>query len=242
MIVFQYLAMYLFNPFTLWFVTTCLVMWGVVKLFRRKKEREVENHIAWVFLFIITPIISTVVFFAAYNGTVNNFPLHSRVNVSSIAELSTEQVYRVHEILGDAMRVAFDRELTIEERINDLYTSSIFGRDDQASLSVRITVYQTFDSAVDYVQRLRNSYGRLNHRFTELINDNHTEAVLRRPFMETSASGLHLPNPERITRTHVRIGRVVIRMTETHLWYYGRPRLSEYFITTLVEMLQYELD
>jgi len=233
---------FLFSALTLWGVALGFTIWGSVKLYRYGKRREDTSSSKWKFLAVAAPFVVTIAFFTIYNGIVDGIQRPSGVDISAIAELTTEQVEGVPEVLVEAMRAAFGREPHVDERHGSPITSGVSGRDDHASLQVRINVHQTADNATRSIQRSRNINNREGHPFADQINDNHTEAVLVRPFMQRMSSEVPLPSPDRVAISHIRIGRVDIYMTERYRWYNGRAHLSELFINQLVETLQYTFD
>jgi len=232
----QIFIAYLLDPFLLWLATIALTMIGLAKVYRWRKRLGDAKTDKWIVLMVFAPIITTILFFSIYNGIVNGMQRPSRIDVAQFAELTYEQVSRVDEVLEEVMLSVFGRTPSMSgAATNRTYNSTVSGRDGSASLWVRAYAYETYDRAARRIQSSIRSRGR----YTDHVNDNNTEIVLFRPYMDTSYG---LPSRERITVSHIRIGHVAIQLIERHIWVNGRAYLSEHFITTLVETLQYNFD
>jgi len=234
---------FLLNPGT-WL----LALWSVaivasIFLYIFKGRHSNIHIIAWIALTLAALIIVIVVFIVLANIVTNARMRPSNVDVSPIAVLNEERVLQVEDALfklvdNELMDLSQPRVEEFPEHGRLVRRINMGHRDEWARLRVSVTVYRDEDQAVSAMQSHRNMNDRVDRLFSENLNANNTEAVLRYPFMPTSASGLYLPAIERVIISHVRFGSVILEFRETRQWYDMEDDLTSRFIALLVEEMQ----
>ena len=206
-----------------------------------------SGYIIAIVVVALLAAIPTMIFAAyIYSNIVNATQHASMVDVSSIAQLSEEQVGRIEEAivkLGDADLISeprieeFDENHTLM-RVYDMDWTDNEISSYQAFIMIFVSIYRQEETAISVMQATRIARDFQPH--TDIVNDNNTEALLRYPVMPASVSGWFMPSNDRIVNSELRIGDVVITLWETRHRSDTRELLSNQFIEILVETLQEE--
>jgi len=201
-----------------------------------------------VLLSICAFIAAIIAYVAVYNFVVNNWQRPSQANVSALELLTEEQARRAGDVVPYVADAIFDRAPHIEcfsddhpvliRRYRGGWSESGVSH-SMPNVHANITVFQTERRAIETMQSERRLNSQLGNRFIEHLNDNNTEAILRHPIMQTTAGSWYVPRNDRMTLSHIRVGNVVIRLSEyRHRQDTPHGELSGQFVDLLVEMLQ----
>ena len=228
-----------------------------VKLYRIfEKDRPFRGGVlAW---YILVPLIVTII---AYNILLINFATVSRVDTSPIARLTTEQVASADNILDwlegqdffyqySRRFVFYNDEFAREHRpyefiIEESQHFHIDGRyfsfwQRETFLWVYVRVYYNEEGASRSIQNqiLRNRWER---DYVHIINDNNTEILLWQPIAHRRPPGSPWIASWGVS-SDIRIGNVVIWLTERRGRHSLNNDLSSMFIERMVEMIKTEAE
>jgi len=171
------------------------------------------------------------------------------VDSSPIATIDEDHFDRIENALNQLISQGYISEFTVSRHINThlpverqsrtlstRWISHARFRSSSSRLSMNIVFYHSEERAISWLQ----STGRLNPHHVYIQNDNNTDAIMLYPWMPVSASGWFVPSDLRRTRTEIRIGSVIIQLSEVRAWSDFRNDYSSQFIAALVAALQEE--
>jgi hypothetical protein len=201
-----------------------------VQLYQRWGKHVVDGRFPRIFWTLMTLFI-TVIMIPLIFFTANSVSLRSRVDVSPLANLTTEQVARVEDIFAQFEDFDFIEEFHIREVPNhtgNFHLYSFSWRSGEASMHATVSVRRSESHAINDMESTRRRGG-----FRDIVNDNNTEAVLRHARSATS-----VPSGRRWIQSRIRMGNVVINLNEVGMWYEMRNNISSEFIVLVYELLQ----
>lgn len=220
-----------------------------VRRFKKLEDKDKSTLFPkWVFLSCLAVIVVPILFVASTNFMVNTIGRPSRVDTSPLASLDEYQIDGIEDIL---MKLIDEGLLSIiadsfREFSEDSSQGYVFSaqwisqtqsrlRYNPSTLGMSVRVFSSEEIAISEIQPGRIPVRRNTHN-TFIQYDNNVDALLVYPEMPVSASGLYLPSNDRWIISQIRIGRVILRITETRRWYDLRNDYTSQFIATLVEM------
>ena len=200
----------------------------------------------WIFLLVPVLIIVLIIIMIALlpltSRIINNALGPSGVDISPIADLNEKEAGRIERVAAQMEFSDFIHFFRIQEFENHTFISRRYiashHKHQGRHLEITFTIYYQEEDAIERMQSERNSRQSFDDPFTDFINDNNTEAILRYPFMPTSASGCHAPVNRRLLISHIRIENVVILLWENTQRNDPLDEISNQFIALLAEMLK----
>jgi hypothetical protein len=193
---------------------------------------------------ILLSVILFVITFAAFVLFSNNSYRKSIVDASPIAELSSDQIDRLEDVIERFKEYDFITRFDIEEEeytgphLSKIY-SFVWRREKPHSLlGISVNIYRDEQRAIDDIQFWARLSDEEKQPYTLIENDNNTEALLYDSRMIRSADALYFPNSQRHINSGIRLGNAHISMSETQEYYNLDKDVSSEFIKLLCEMLK----
>jgi hypothetical protein len=195
---------------------------------------------------ILLSFVLLIITFAAFVILSNDTYRKSKVDASPIAELSSEQIDRLEEVIERFKEYDFITRFDIEEEkytgphLSKIYKLVWYREEPHSSLDISVRFYKDEQKAIDDMQfGIRISEDE--KLFYALIeNDNNTEALLRDSKMIRTSDTLYFPNSKRFISSAIRLGNARVSLTERQEYYNLDKNISSEFIKLLCEMLASE--
>jgi len=212
----------------------CIIAAIVLSIALRRRVRLTSG---WYVLLTLGVLVVIILLFA------NDQHRPSRVDVSPLAELNTEQVEHIESVIIRLEEHDTIRNFSAQSFQNDFEGWRIYrfywlvSDRPQEWLRISVTIYADDQRAMEVMQSSRSR----GQPYTHIANANNTGAMLGHSFMPRHY-GLAIPTPNRHLRTSIQIGNAHIRLFETLPWYNLRDSDTSRFIAMLAEVLQEEWD
>ena len=236
------LAFIFTNPVTLFIVLSALenvFIVGLYKLIRRNAPFSIWKLIGCIiFCIVLMTMTFRILFTSDYRK--------SEVNVSPIAELSSEQIDRLEDAIERFRQYDFITRFNIEE---EKYTGShlikifnlVWYREEPHSLlNISVSFYKEEQRAIDDFNFWISFSSRDKKKFTLITNDNNTEALLNDSKMIRTSDTLYIPDSKRYISSGIRLGSAYISLTERQENNNLDMNISTEFIKLLCDMLKDE--
>jgi hypothetical protein len=189
-----------------------------------------------VFLFFLT-----IIAFAVFSS--DSFR-ESKVDISPIAGLTSEQILRMEDVIERFEEFDFITKFNALGVRNDTNSYHIkWQGEDQKLLNISVSIYKNEIEAMELIQhvvRLMNESVRQQPYIRIRNSSNNTEALLAHSYMYRTFDTLYFPQTERTIRSYLRLGNTCIDLWETQDYYNLHKSISSEFIKLLCEMLQEE--
>ena len=212
------------------------------------KKSIVRNTFTVFGAFLIIIAVAFVVMIV-YLLIIRDLQRPSRVDVSPLAQLSSEQVERIEEVVSqlenlETIQFISSRDWTDREILtipgshissdNTLVRSYNFSwrRETDSGPGERVGVW-AFVFQPTPTMTSRTPSPRSNRRFVGIVNDNNTEAVLL-----YATNNAQYPTGVALLKSNIRIGNVIFELSEEQRWGNRHNNISTDFIAFLVELLE----
>jgi len=203
-------------PFTVFLITNpiCVFVYLlIINAILKSAKADINKRlkfIIFVVIFVISFAINIKILFTDYRK--------STVDASPIAELTSEQINRLEDVIETFYDYEFIRARDIEEKLNHPYLYKIFrfSYDEQKhesknGVNVTISFFRDELEAIDSMQFNATEM----EKNTFITNDNNTQAVLFHSQMDRSGELPFLPTFDRYMNSYIRLGNAQIRIKES---------------------------
>lgn len=233
---------FLLNKGTWFLICMIAIIVQSARLYKRSGRGLHPFAISWTFMTIVVIIIAFVLFVAITNVVFNNIlRLPSRVDISPIASLDEPRLDHLEKALERLVREGYVGDVSIREYPGNQhrFSSSWISNSRRFHshppiLGIGITVFNSDERALSRLQ----STERFNPRSRLIQINSNSEALLIYPPMLTSAGGFYIPSNDRVIRSEIRIGNVLISLREERIWYDVHNNYSSRFIAVFIAALQ----
>ena len=233
------------TPFT-WLCAIVLFQIGFVVLLHYKlwpehsalyAKRRLICTIIGIALFVVTSV--TFVYFSP------DTYYESTVDVFQVAQLNSAQIGLLEEALDTLRESEFVGEYRVEATYSgeDAHTFFWIRHKDahrgEERVGIRVHIYDREQDAIDYIQSLWDSDHESGvGQKKRSIHENNTEAIMKHAFTSVFAKDLFSPHRWRELNTGIRIGSVLISMSETRHYKDLEDNVSNDFIRALCDVLK----
>ena len=193
---------------------------------------------------ILLSIVLFVATFATFVLLSNNSYRKSKVDASPIAELSSEQIGHLEDVLERFKGYEFITRFEIEEeKYTDPHLIKIYNliwsrKEPWSLLDISVRFYKEEQDAINDLQFWVNLSKDEKLPYTFIENKNNTEALLHDSKMIRTSDTLYFPNSQRIINSAIRLCNVRISLSESQEYYNLDKNISTEFIKLLCELLQ----
>jgi len=208
-----------------------IIIWGLYWFIGKFTPYSIWKLIGCIVLSIVLVIITFRVLFTS------NYR-KSEVDVSPIAELNSNQVYKLNDVVERFIDYDFITRCDIEEKSEDHYlskTCSMYWKSEDLAtiLDISVFFYRDEQRAVNSMELDRDG------RYSQISYDNNTEALLFDSKMIRTSDTLYSSSSERYIKSKIRLGNSVITLSESQEYYNLDRNISTEFIKLLCEMLSH---
>ena len=225
--------MILLNPMTWLLLIVALIIISALIYTRWKGSKLI--YFGYVLAALI--IIPTV-----FTYTNNNIQSSSKVDARQVAMLSEGQVERVEDIWMQFESDDSTRGFSVDELPNNREVSRSYSfwwegensTPHEEALRVRVRVFRFERTAINSIRQQKDLQSQSRPKYLFIENENNTEALL---YHAVADMPYPIPTVDRVLRSDIRIGNVIITLSETKEWYNLDNNISSQFLELLVDML-----
>ena len=225
------------NPFIT--IIYAVISEVVLKIISVTQHRHWKMRLKWrLLLYVVLVMISTAIH---YRVLFTNDYHKSLVDASNIANLNSEQINRLEDVLEGIEEYDFIKKCDIKELPDHPYLSKTcdiiwYENKPNGALSVR---YDGLDINIafyiDEQDAIKAFKLYIEGRYTLVSNENNTEAILFDSEMDRAGHAVPIPNRRLLSK--LRLGNAIITLSENPLQNQLHMNTSSDFIRLLCDLL-----